>query len=121
MSDPFTEKRIQKMVIAADVGFKRFLRIRGTGYHLRPADDNVINMIASFSYDVVCPMHPSITLKATRKSSMIKAQSKYLVTATNNLALLRNTEKADVYNGLGVYYRYEKILYKIGSKQKTKK
>lgn len=108
------------MIIGASTGFKRYLRIRGVGYHLKPSENNTITMIAGFSFDVSCPLHPSITVKATRKFAMIKAQSKYLVTTTNNLALLRRTRKADIYRGLGIYYRYEKILYKPGSKQKTK-
>lgn len=108
------------MIIGASTGFKRYLRIRGVGYHLKPAEGNALTMIAGFSFDVSCPVHPSINIKATRKFAMIKAQSKYLVTTTNNLALLRRTRKADIYRGLGIYYRYEKILYKPGSKQKTK-
>jgi len=119
-STAFADNFLRKMIIGITSGFKRFLRIRGVGYHLKPVEGNTITLIAGFSYDLSCPLHPSIRSKATRKFSMIKVQSKYLCTTTNNLALLRRTQKADIYRGLGIYYRYEKILYKPGSKQKMK-
>lgn len=117
----YVEKRLRKMIIAVTTGFKKHFRIRGVGYHLKPSDKNIITLVAGFSYDVNCNLHPSIQIKGTRKFTMIKTQSKYLATTTNNIALIRNTRQADVYRGLGIYYRYEKILYKLGSKQKTKK
>lgn len=114
----FTRNRIEKMIIGAAAGFKQYLRIRGVGYSLKVEDMNNLVITAGFSYTVNHRMHPSVTLNNSRKASNLKVCSKYANTITQELAYIRKIRQADVYRGLGIYRRYEPILFKKSSKTK---
>lgn len=117
-NNTFTRNRIEKMIIGAAAGFKQYLRIRGVGYSLKSGSMNELAITAGFSYTVNHRMHPSISLNSSRKASNLRVRSKYANTITQELAYIRKLRQADVYRGLGIYRRYEPILFKKSSKTK---
>lgn len=109
-----------KLIISAYTGYKRYLRIRGTGYQLKPNSvNNTLSIVAGFSFNVNVKMYSLAKLKTSRKFSLLRAHAKYLTSITNDFAKIRQLRKSDVYRGIGIYYRYTRFVPKSVKKKKS--
>jgi ribosomal protein L6P/L9E len=115
-----TSVKLQKFVKSAKVGFKAYLRIIGVGYKFFITENKPMELKAQggFTHLLVQNLHPSFTIKFTRKSRMIKLRSSSLSRLTNDLACLRNKSKPNVFTGKGIKFRSQKVFKKSGKKKR---
>jgi len=113
-------KKLAKVLTACHSGFKRYLHIRGDIYDFQAADPSSININVGFSYIVNYRFCNVVAINLLRKR-VLRTQSKYLATLATSIAQIQNLRPTDPYRGLGIYRRYEKLIYKKRRKQKSSK
>jgi ribosomal protein L6P/L9E len=114
-----TANRLNKMVVCVSTGYRRFVRIRGTGYHLKP-QGQVIDVTSSTTYTSKHSLHPSTTAIPSRKFSLVSLRNPYFNNLTRTISLMEEFCPTDVYRGMGIYKRYKQFKFKPGSKGKKK-
>jgi len=113
-------KKFAKILTSCHSGFKRYLHVRGDIYDFQVIGDSSANVNVGFSYIVNYNFVQHIVTSLPRKR-VLRTQSKFLSTLATSLAQVQNLRPTDPYRGLGIYKRYEKIIYKKRRKQKSSK
>lgn len=110
--------QLQKAVLRATVGLKKYLLVRGVGYKFIKKN-KYLSIQVGYSHKLNITLPSYIQTKLNRKSTKIKFLSSNLGVLTGILAKLRGLKKPDVYKGKGIRYRKDKVIRKEGKKKKS--
>jgi len=97
--------------------FKSYLKIKGLGYKFVRSANN-LQIIAGQTHQKILVLKANLRIALNKKNDKLCLSGKNLASVFNTAALVRSIKKPDVYKGKGVRYRYERILWKEGKKQK---
>jgi large subunit ribosomal protein L6 len=106
-------------IIGNQVGFRRYLRVRGVGYKFGLEGDNILTISCGLSHLIKYQLPPGMSIKFSRKFKMIRLQHNSLALLTGMMSYLRNLRKPDVYKGKGIRYLNDPQRKKQGKKKKV--
>jgi hypothetical protein len=107
-----------KAVLAAMVGFKKYLRVKGVGYKILTTPEKNITVTAGATHLIFGKLHLENKYKLTRKARMLRVRGLNLCSLTTCLAKIRNQRKIDPYKLKGIRLRYQKLRRKAVKKKR---
>ena len=110
--------KIQRMIVGAGVGFKKYLRVRGVGYSLN-LENGILSAKVGYTHILKKKLPINFHTKFSRKSKVVRFRSKSLSKLTLFLSSMRVLRRPDIYKGKGIRYKGDPIRRKPG-KRKTK-
>lgn len=104
---------VQNMVVGVTQGYKRGLRIVGTGYRVEMKNDRVITLVCGYCHPVEYAIPDGVKieiLKQTSRESMDFVVSSCDKQKTGEVAAqLRRVRPPDLYQGKGIRYADEQV------------
>lgn len=110
--------QIQKTIVSAMTGYKKYLMIRGVGYKFIKKG-RYLSLQIGYSHKINIILPSDLKIKLNKKATAIKFQN-YSDTLLHGLmSKIRNYKKPDVYKGKGIRYKKDTVIHKEGKKKKT--
>jgi large subunit ribosomal protein L6 len=110
--------QIQKAILSAVTGYKKYLLVRGVGYKFYNKK-HYLSFQVGYSHKINITLPSDFKVKLNRKSTTVQFRN-YNDNFLNSLiSKIRNFKKPDVYKGKGLRYKRDSVLRKEGKKKKT--
>ena len=107
---------LKKNIIGLLLNFKKHLILNGVGYKVFKEEKNLILKLG-YSHDIIIQIPEEIQVNILKNNQIICISNNWLK-LTQFTYQIRQYKKPEIYKGKGILFKNEKILQKIGKKNK---